>query len=178
MYRIVYILFFFIPAISFAQASDSLEIEPEPEPDLLEELKQPAENGGYVTLKGDPGMIALVNLHIKASKEQKTVTGYRIQIFSGNSYDYPISQLEKMKEDFQALYPDVPVYLNYFDPEFKIRAGNFRSRLECIPVLKKIRKKYPSSYPVKTEIPFHDLLPKPAPLIPEMVDDSENIMEE
>lgn len=62
-----------------------------------------------------------------------------------------------MKTDFETEFPDIPVYLNYFDPDFKIRAGNFRSRLECIPVLKRIRSKYPACYPVKTDIPIQDL---------------------
>ena len=35
--------------------------------------------------------------------------------------------------------------------------GNYHSRLESIPDLQRIRKLYPASYPVKTEITLEEL---------------------
>ena len=43
------------------------------------------------------------------------------------------------------------------DDDFKIRVGNYRNRLECIPDLHRIRKIYPASYAVKTEISLDEL---------------------
>ena len=71
-----------------------------------------------------------------------------------------IKYLEKLKEyrdNFETEFQDIPAYLQYFNPDFKIRAGNYHSRLESIPALHRIRKKYPSSYPVKTEITLEEL---------------------
>lgn len=166
MYRIIVILLLCSNTI-FGQATDSVKIETLP--DLFEEFIQINDNGGTVNFKGETAANDVVKLHIRMNREQKTVTGYRIQIFSGNSYDYSIERLQQMKTDFETEFPDIPVYLNYFDPDFKIRAGNFRNRLDCIPTLKRIRRKYPSSYPVKMDIPVSDLIKvsHPEPQTPE-----------
>lgn len=139
-----------------AQSADS--ISPFPvviHLNIFEELS--SGTNGYVHIKGDADIQNLVELHTAINREHKTITGYRIQIFSGSSYDHPIAELQTFKENFEQTFPDIPAYLNYFDPDFKIRVGNFRNRLDCIPTLKKIRRKYPSCYPVKTDIPVSDL---------------------
>lgn len=155
MYKLI-IAFLLISGYAGAQTADSAGINVRP--DLFEEMLQVNENGGRITFKGETTANDLVKLHMRINEARKTVNGYRIQIFSGNSLDYSIEQLQQMKTDFQNDFPDIPVYLNYFDPDFKIRAGNFRNRLDCIPTLQRIRRKHPSSYPVKTEIPLNDLI--------------------
>lgn len=140
-------------SIIYAQPADTVQAVVHKS--IFDELN---ENGnGYVNIKGNPEINELVKLHTVINKDHKHITGYRIQIFSGSSYDHSIEELQLLKENFEKDFPDIPAYLNYFDPDFKIRAGNFRNRLDCIPALKKIRRKYPSSYPVKTEIPISDL---------------------
>lgn len=124
---------------------------------IFEELEQNRMHNGYVNIKSAQEITDLINLHAAINKEHNRITGFRIQIFSGSSYDHSIEKLQTIKENFEKDFPDIPAYLNYFDPDFKIRVGNFRNRLECIPLLKKIRRKYPSCYPVKTEIPLNDL---------------------
>lgn len=174
MYKFFVILLLF-SGKTWAQSPDSVKVETPP--DIFEEILQIRENGGTTKLKAEPALNELLKLHIRANREHKTVSGYRIQIFSGNSYDYSIEQLQQIKSDFEKEFPDIPVYLNYFDPDFKIRAGNFRNRLDCIPLLKRIRRKHPSSYPVKTEIPIGDLIkiahPTPAETLPDTEDHSE-----
>ncbi|WP_251622761.1 hypothetical protein [Odoribacter lunatus] len=124
---------------------------------IFEELNQNCPQNGSVKIKGIPAINELINLRTTINKETGYVVGYRIQIFSGSSYDHSIEKLQVLKENFEDAFPGIPAYLNYFDPDFKIRVGNFRNRLDCIPVLKRIRRKYPSCYPVKTEIPLNDL---------------------
>ena len=58
-----------------------------------------------------------------------------------------------MRNKFEETFQDIPAYLKYFDPDFKIRVGNYRNRLECIPDLHRIR----NSYAVKTEISLDEL---------------------
>lgn len=154
-----------------------------PKPDIFEALRQEDPAGGHVNIIGKPGINELIELHTAINKDNTYTTVYRIQIFSGNSYDHSIEELQAMKENFEIAFPDIPAYLKYFEPDFKIRVGNFRNRLDCIPALKKIRKTYPSCYPVKTKIPLSDL-EKPAQIdnqIPENIEEAageENIDEE
>lgn len=145
----------------FGQTDDSIRTTVAP--GLFERLASTEANGGSVSLRGEATANDLVKLHIQKNKDQRTFSGYRIQIFSGNSLDYSMEQLQKMRSDIEEDFPDIPVYLNYFDPDFKIRAGNFRSRLDCIPTLKRIRSKYPAAYPVKMDILTSDLQKKAEP---------------
>ncbi|MDL2283414.1 hypothetical protein LJB94_02750 [Odoribacter sp. OttesenSCG-928-G04] len=142
--------------ICFAQETDS--IQPEVQYNIYEDLLLSDAGQGVIYLNEGLYIRELVNLHVKQNKEQKSVNGFRIQIFSGSSYDYSIERMTEIIDQFKEYFPEIPVYLNYYDPDFKIRVGNFRNRLECIPTLKMMRKKYPACYPVKTDIPFQDIL--------------------
>ena len=142
-------------SVSFAQESDTAI--PSVRLNIFEELGQNRTHNGYVNIKGAPEINALVQLHTTINKNQQYISGFRIQIFSGSSYDHPIEDLQLFKENFEKDFPNIPAYLNYIDPDFKIRVGNFRNRLDCIPTLKRIRRRYPSCYAVKTEIPKSDL---------------------
>ncbi len=142
-------------SVSFAQQPDT--VMPPVQLSIFEELSQNCTLNGYVNIKGAPEINELVQLHTAVNKNHKHISGFRIQIFSGSSYDHPIEDLQLFKENFEKDFPDIPAYLNYIDPDFKIRVGNFRNRLDCIPTLKKIRRRYPSCYAVKTDIPISDL---------------------
>ena len=72
-------------------------------------------------------------------------------------YGCDLEKLKEYRDNFETEFQDIPAYLQYFNPDFKIRAGNYHSRLESISALHRIRKKYPSSYPVKTEITLEEL---------------------
>lgn len=150
---IVLILLF--PIRLLANTPDSVIVVPRY--DIIEELQTPGENGGEVRLHCDSPIANLLKWHIHMNDKKKTFTGYRIQIHSVNSYGCNIEQLKEMRNNFEETFIDIPAYLKYFDPDFKIRAGNFHSRLESIPALHRIRKVYPSSYPVKTEISIEEL---------------------
>jgi hypothetical protein len=47
--------------------------------------------------------------------------------------------------------------LQYTVPDFKIRVGNYRNKIEAIPHLKRIRSIYPDCYAVKCEITDQEL---------------------
>lgn len=155
MFRFLFILLL-LPGFVKASGNDTIPVITRT--NIFDALSEINPEGGYAHIKGAPSIDQLVRLHIQLNQKQRTVPGYRVQIFSGSSYDYSVSRVEQLKKDIQKEFPDVPIYLNYFDPDFKIRAGNFKNRLDCIPTLKKIRKKYSASYPVKADIPVNDLL--------------------
>lgn len=163
MLKLVVILFLF-PSHLWANDPDSVVVAPRY--DIMSELQQPESNGGEVRLQQDAAINNLLKWHIHMNEKKKTFTGYRIQIYSANSYGRSIEQLKTMRNQFEETFQDIPAYLKYFDPDFKIRVGNFHSRLESIPALYRIRKIYPASYPVKTEISLEDLKRIPMQDIP------------
>lgn len=150
-----------------AQAGEPDSLATETRRDIMEELLLPGPQGGETDLRSDPAVDNLLKWHIHMNEKKKTFTGYRIQIYSANSYGCDIERLKEMRNKFEETFQDIPAYLNYFDPDFKIRAGNFHSRLESIPALNRIRKVYPASYPVRTEIPIDDLKRIPMQDIPQ-----------
>lgn len=166
MYRLLIILFLFPLTLCAQETTDSLVSVPQPRYEILEELQGTNASEGNILLNHTPAIANLLKWHIHTNEQQKTFSGFRIQIHSVNSYGCNLEELKEIRNKFEQNFPDIPAYLKYFDPDFKIRVGNFHSRLECIPTLHRIRKLYPASYPVKTEISLEELKRIPMQDIP------------
>lgn len=166
MMKFLVYLCLLLPVSVWGQDQDTLSVET-PHYDIISELQTSGPQDGEVILTSDKQVGNLLQWHIRLNEKQKAFSGYRIQIYSNSSYRSDIEKLKEMRNQFEVAFPDIPAYLKYVDPDFKIRVGNFHSRLECIPALKRIRRLYPSSYPVKTEITLEDLKRIPMQDIPE-----------
>ena len=140
MNKYLFFILFLFPVHLFAQEADTLIVEAEPHYDILQELRTESHNGGQVILDSDTPIDNLLQWHIHLNEKKKTFTGYRIQIHSVSSFGCNIENLKEMRNKFE-----------------EIRVGNYRNRLECIPDLHRIRKIYPASYAVKTEISLDEL---------------------
>ena len=62
-----------------------------------------------------------------------------------------------MKQEFVAKHPDMNAYVTYQQPNFKVRLGDFRTRLEASKFLKQIGSEYSSSFIVPEEISIKQL---------------------
>lgn len=125
--------------------------------DIIEMLADTSDNGGIAELVVPAEVGVMMKSHIMQNQLSKRFTGFRIQIASVNSAQKPVEELEAMRDKFEEDFPYIPAYLQYTVPDFKIRVGNYRSKLEAIPHLQKIRKLYPDCYVVKCEITFNEL---------------------
>lgn len=134
---------FFLPIQLYANEPDSVVIIPRY--NIMEELQKPTQNEGEVRLHNDASIDNLLKWHIHINEHKKSFTGYRIQIYSVNSYGCNIDDLKEKRNKFEETFQDIPAYLKYFDPDFKT-GRELHSRLESIPALYRIRKLYPSSY--------------------------------
>ena len=89
---------------------------------------------------------------IKKQKEinlqKQTIPGYRIQIYFGAIRQ----KATDLKNDFNALHPETASYLTYKQPNFKVRVGDFRTRLEAQKFLKNIQGQYSTSFIVTDDI--------------------------
>lgn len=170
MNKYILLILLFFPAYLHAQIqhADTLEMTEKPHDDIIQELQKEGDNGGQVVLTSDKSIDDLLAWHVRLNEKKKMFAGYRIQIYSVSSYGCNVEKLKEMRNKFEETFQHIPAYLKYFDPDFKIRVGNYRNRLECIPDLHRIRKVYPASYAVKTEIfleelqrvPMQDLQPE------------------
>lgn len=85
-------------------------------------------------------------------RSDKSIDGYRIQIFLGKP-----KEAQKIRTKFVAKYPDIPAYDPWQTPNMKIRIGDFTSKLDAERALKVIRKDYPGAYIVRDKVELSDL---------------------
>ncbi|RUT78134.1 hypothetical protein [Ancylomarina longa] len=125
---------------------------------------------GTVNIIQDDRVNELLKTDSTINSKNLGFTGYRIQIFSGRSTDK--EKAVAVKNEFLQLFPTERAYVVYSAPDFRVRVGNFRTKLESIALFKACEKYFPNCYPVKTRITFADLEPL-------KIKDSENpILEE
>ena len=73
--------------------------------------------------------------------ESNTMSGYRIQIFMeiGNE---AIQHAEVVKKSFMEQFPDIPIYLTYEQPNYRLRVGDFRNRVEAEKYVRLIKPSF------------------------------------
>jgi len=96
---------------------------------------------GQVTINQDKNIAVLLDLKKEINKNETSPERYKIQVFSGNRSGAYEAQKE-FRESFGGWYPS----MQYETPNFKIWAGNFRTRLEADRALKRIKRKFPHAF--------------------------------
>lgn len=84
----------------------------------------------------------------------ETANGYRVQIFFGSSRQAAYDAQAKFNEE----YPELRTYISYTEPNFKVRAGDFRTRMEAQKVAEDVRDMFKSIFiiPEKINLPKTD----------------------
>ena len=90
----------------------------------------------------------LVERQKKENLLRRTIPGYRVQIFFGSNRQ----KATDVKSDFSSKFPDVPAYISYQQPNFKIRVGDYRSRFEAQRMMSELNGMYPTTFIVPDEI--------------------------
>jgi len=90
----------------------------------------------------------LVNRHIALNQTKRLMPGYRVQIYFGPQR----IKANEIKSDFLNIYPNVGAYLIYHQPNFKIRVGDFKTRLEAMKFLKELQPLYSTAFLVKDDV--------------------------
>ena len=81
------------------------------------------------------------------SEVKHVQNGFRVQIFLGDR-----KSAEETKRTFLQSNPDTPAYLSWLAPNFRLRVGDLRTRLEAEHLLRDLKVSYPGSYIVADEI--------------------------
>ncbi|WP_421920641.1 hypothetical protein [Marinifilum sp.] len=121
------------------------------------ELENEKDSLGIVNIIQDERIEQLLKTDSIINSQKQRFTGYRIQIFFGGSTDR--EKAFQIKEEFLELFPEERAYVVYTAPDFRVRVGNFRTKLESIELYKACSEFYPNCYPVKTEIMFSEMEP-------------------
>ena len=71
----------------------------------------------------------------------RTESAFQVQIYNGN-----ITEANKVMLDAKSKYKQYPVLLTFESPNYKVRLGSFRTRLEAEKKLVEIKKSYPAAF--------------------------------
>lgn len=73
------------------------------------------------------------------------ITGFRIQLF----FDTDKKAIDDARTKFITQYPKIDTYVIYNAPNYFLKAGNFRTRLEAEKVKVTVDKDFPTNFIVK-----------------------------
>lgn len=107
----------------------------------------------------DERISALLQKQKQINEVDNSFNGFRIQIFMeiGNA---AIQHADSVTEVFKELFPEVPIYLSYGQPYYRLRVGNFRNRLEAEKWLRKIKPEFKEAFVATEKILSPLLIPK------------------
>ena len=92
----------------------------------------------------------MVDRHVEFNNRVKTIPGFRVQIASFSGANSKTSAFN-LRDRFALDYPSVQAYIIYDEPNFKVKVGDFRTRLEAYAFLQQIKEVY-KGYIIKDNI--------------------------
>ena len=100
---------------------------------------------GTITVEAQPNIEAMMQRYAEINRGQQFVDGWRIQLVATTDRQ----KVEREKQRFQNLYPDVAVDWTHVAPYYRLRAGAFITKLEATQMMYRLKRDYSSAYPVK-----------------------------
>ena len=128
-------LFILFPFLSVAQTDTTL-----------------SENGSITSIN-EKGINALVIKYENSLRVKNGVDGWRVQIIFKTKKE----EIQQLKIAFIKLYPEIPAYLGYEEPYYKVRVGDCKTRLEALKIKYQISEHFPGAYLVPEVINFYQL---------------------
>lgn len=101
-----------------------------------------------LSVKQDAEVTELLNEYKAYNAKRDTRDGYRIQI----TYTDIREDVYKSKGSMYKQFPELASYVEYEQPYFKLRIGDFRTRLEAANYLQQVIVLYPGAFIVKDKI--------------------------
>ncbi len=102
---------------------------------------------GKVRYQHGEGLDSLLSNYRRYNKEFPKIQGYRIQLFFGKR-----EKAERLKAQFKEKHPETEAYIDYLAPNFRLRVGNFRTRIDAYRFMQEIGNEFGRSYIVRTQI--------------------------
>ncbi|MGB0881640.1 MAG: SPOR domain-containing protein [Vicingaceae bacterium] len=110
------------------------------------------------SLKQKSNTTIIKDIRIDKLSETYTAThnliGYRVQIHSGPKR-LPANQV---RATFLRVHPKTKAHFDYEQPYYKVRVGDFKTKLEALKYKNFIADEFPNSFIVKDEIDAEELI--------------------
>lgn len=128
--RCIFFISILLPGLAMAQTRGTVQVIKDPLIDTLIARRASLNKGGAI------------------GGGEETISGYRVQIFFGSSRQAAYDAQAKFNEE----YPEFRTYIIYNEPNFKVRAGDFRTRLEAQKLVQEIRPMFNSLFIIPEKI--------------------------
>jgi len=118
-----------------------------------------AQTKGEVIVVQDPLIDSLIAKRLELNRAKPTATnptgsaivssmGYRVQIYYGSDRREVFSQ----QAQFKSSYPKLNTYITYKEPNYYLRVGDYRTRLEAQKFLNELRPSFPTLFIFREKI--------------------------
>lgn len=118
-----------------------------------------AQSKGELTIVKDPLIDSLIAKRLELNKKKFAPTnpgstaivtdmGYRVQVFYGSDRREAFSEQTRFKNN----YPKLGAYITYKEPNYYLRVGDFRTRMEAQRFLNELKASYPTLFIFREKI--------------------------
>ena len=118
--------FFILLSINLAHAQECLK------------LPNDTAKHGSVHIYDDPAINEILYAKKDLAPDDWQLSGFRIQLYMGADRKQALA----IKAEMLTMYPGTPIYMDYEQPYFKIRIGDFRNRFEAIKLFHDLQAKF------------------------------------
>ena len=102
----------------------------------------------YTTLHQDESLKSLIEKYRAYQQKVDVAEGYRIQITYTTDRDEAYKSKAQLYKEFDAANS----YIEYEQPNYKLRLGDFKTRLEATAFLQQVISLYPGAFIVKDRV--------------------------
>jgi hypothetical protein len=129
----IFFIVIFVPTIAHAQTRGTVEVVKDARIDTLA-----ARRAGLKSTGSAAGAVSY----------STSGYGYRVQIYNGSSRKDAYTVQARFNQQFS----DMRTYISYTEPDYKVRAGDFRTRLEAEKLMQELRGKFTSLFIIPGKI--------------------------
>lgn len=134
-----------------------------PAENIVDALQENVPGKGTVRVHQPDALREMLGKRLHGEGVEKTdstaflkIQGYRTQVFSGNNQRKSKDEACRKEKEIRELFPDVPTYVTYNAPFWRLRVGDFRSHEEAYRMQRLLMDAFPSykkeMYIVKEEV--------------------------
>lgn len=160
MKRITCIFFFSLSLGIFSVSAQSSDKQYQT---IFDALTEGGAGKGQVEIHQSDALRDLVGKRLYGDNVERTdstvylkIQGFRAQVFSGNNQRKSKDEAFSKEKEIKELFPDVPTYVKYDAPFWKLRVGDFRTHEEAYRMQRLLMEAFPAykkeMYVVKEEV--------------------------
>lgn len=90
-------------------------------------------------------ILTLDEAYLKSTKNNPQIEGFTILLYSSSGANSRLSA-RNIQIEFREMFPDYVTHLSWKSPNYEVRIGDFRTKIEAEKVLQEISKTFPMAF--------------------------------